>query len=232
MKKNNHFTSYEFIADNIREKIEENIYQPDQRLPSVVELCAEYSASDSTIRKSLDILKKEGYIYSKRRVGLFVSSMDQKQYIMQFNEFDNLKVSIDNQEICQFIRNNQDNSIPDPRFSGKKSIACFRKFYAGSFPVIYRIDHLLSKANVTPKISSAEKWINEMDLVLDSAAVNKKICLQIEKPSQEIIQEMILSDESIVCKIKREYFTENSVFIGFSLLYIATYDIKLQIREK
>lgn len=51
MTVNNHFTAYELIASDIREKIEENIFKPEQRLPSVLELCSEYNASDSTIRK-------------------------------------------------------------------------------------------------------------------------------------------------------------------------------------
>ena len=50
MTVNNHFTAYELIASDIREKIEENIFKPEQRLPSVLELCSEYNASDSTIR--------------------------------------------------------------------------------------------------------------------------------------------------------------------------------------
>lgn len=232
MKKAKHFTSYEYIADDIREKIEKDIYEPEQRLPSVVELCNEYNASDSTIRKSLEILKKEGYVYSKRRVGLFVSSVEEKKYLLQFNEFESLKVAVDRCEISGFEKIQNRGKIPDARFMDKGAIICHRKFFSNAFPVMYKIDYLLSKANVSVQTKNAESWIKEMDMVLEGGATKKKIDIKIIRASESIRKEMILSDDSVLYEVKREYYTNQHFFMGFSLIYIASYDINFQIREK
>lgn len=43
---------------------------------------------------------------------------------------------------------------------------------------------------------------------------------------------MILAEESILYKIRREYYTEKKSFVGLSEIYVANHDLKLQIHEK
>ena len=61
------------IADEIRSQIENGQYPEDSRLPSERELCDEFSVQRLTVRSSLQILKYEGYIYSKNRSGYYVA---------------------------------------------------------------------------------------------------------------------------------------------------------------
>ncbi|WP_339622927.1 GntR family transcriptional regulator [Eubacterium sp.] len=229
---NNHFTAYELIASDIREKIEENIFKPEQRLPSVLELCSEYNASDSTIRKSLDILKKEGYIYSKKRVGVFVSSIEEKRFILKFNEFSNLKEPVTGYKLVMFKKGPDNKKVKDSRFYHKKYIECHRIYTAGAFPVLYKIDYILYNAHMRLKSINAEKWIGEMDLVMESPAIYKKLSLKIDLGKEEIRKAMILAEESILYKIRREYYTEKKPFVGLSEIYVANHDLKLQIHEK
>ncbi|ALU14352.1 GntR family transcriptional regulator [Eubacterium limosum] len=232
MTVNNHFTAYELIASDIREKIEENIFKPEQRLPSVLELCSEYNASDSTIRKSLDILKKEGYIYSKKRVGVFVSSIEEKRFILKFNEFSNLKEPVTGYKLVMFKKGPDNKKVKDSRFYHKKYIECHRIYTAGAFPVLYKIDYILYNAHMRLKSINAEKWIGEMDLVMESPAIYKKLSLKIDLGKEEIRKAMILAEESILYKIRREYYTEKKSFVGLSEIYVANHDLKLQIHEK
>lgn len=232
MTVNNHFTAYELIASDIREKIEENIFKPEQRLPSVLELCSEYNASDSTIRKSLDILKKEGYIYSKKRVGVFVSSIEEKRFILKFNEFSNLKEPVTDSNLVIFKKGPDNKEVRDPRFYHKKYIECHRIYRAGAFPVLYKVDYILYNAHMCLERINAEKWIGEMDLVMDSPAIYKQLALRIEMGEEKIRQAMILAEESILYKIRREYYTEKKSFVGLSEIYVANHDLKLQIHEK
>ncbi|WP_195268774.1 GntR family transcriptional regulator [Eubacterium sp. 1001713B170207_170306_E7] len=232
MTVNNHFTAYELIASDIREKIEDNIYKSEQRLPSVLELCSEYNASDSTIRKSLDILKKEGYIYSKKRVGVFVSSIEEKRFILKFNEFSNLKEPVTASEILKFGQGQENRDAKDLRFSDKKHIVCHRIYYAGAFPVLYKIDYILYNARMRLESINAEKWIEEMDLVMESPAIYKRLALKIEMGVPDIREAMILAEESILYKIRREYYTEKKSFVGVSEIFVANHDLKLQIYEK
>ena len=69
------------IADEIRSQIENGQYPEDSRLPSERELCDEFSVQRLTVRSSLQILKYEGYIYSKERKGYFVSELHYPHYI-------------------------------------------------------------------------------------------------------------------------------------------------------
>ena len=232
MTVNNHFTAYELIASDIREKIEENIFKPEQRLPSVLELCSEYNASDSTIRKSLDILKKEGYIYSKKRVGVFVSSIEEKRFILKFNEFSKLKEPVTGYKLVMFKKGPDNKKVKDSRFYHKKYIECHRIYTAGAFPVLYKIDYILYNAHMRLKSINAEKWIGEMDLVMESPAIYKKLSLKIDLGKEEIRKAMILAEESILYKIRREYYTEKKSFVGLSEIYVANHDLKLQIHEK
>lgn len=231
MTVNNHFTAYELIASDIREKIEENFYKPEQRLPSVLELCSEYNASDSTIRKSLDILKKEGYIYSKKRVGVFVSSIEEKRFILKFNEFSNIKEPVTTSQILIF-KESDSKANEDRRFQNKKHIVCHRIYNGGAFPVLYKVDYILYNARMRLESIDAQKWMEEMDLVMESPAIYKRLSLKIEMGEPEIRQAMILAEESILYKIRREYYTEKKSFVGVSEIFIANHDLKLQIHEK
>lgn len=231
MSRKNVFTSYEVIASDIRERIEEGFYLPEDRLPSVIELCNEYNASDSTIRKSLNILKKEGYIYSKKRIGVFVSSIKDKRYILKFNELENSKTPIDAAALLSFCYQPQ-KKINDPRFEHKKYIQCTRLYSADSFPVVYKTDYILYSAHFTPNRINAEKWIEQMDLVLNSSEIKKQITITIVKNEKEVRDAMILADDTILYKITREYTTPEGRFIGKTEIFVANYDIKIKIYEK
>ena len=82
------------------------------------------------------------------------------------------------------------------------------------------------------KSINAEKWIGEMDLVMESPAIYKKLSLKIDLGKEEIRKAMILAEESILYKIRREYYTEKKSFVGLSEIYVANHDLKLQIHEK
>lgn len=72
------------IADEIRSQIENGQYPEDSRLPSERELCDEFSVQRLTVRSSLQILKYEGYIYSKNRSGYYVAKRRITKYLKEF----------------------------------------------------------------------------------------------------------------------------------------------------
>lgn len=65
---------YATIYNKIRNSIFSGILQPGAMLPSENQLCLEYSVSRETVRKSLQLLSKEGLIHSRAKVGYFVSA--------------------------------------------------------------------------------------------------------------------------------------------------------------
>lgn len=61
------------VAAVIAERIADGTYPPGSRVPSVVELSAEFEIAASTAQKALAQLKKDGLIRAEVGLGSFVS---------------------------------------------------------------------------------------------------------------------------------------------------------------
>jgi GntR family transcriptional regulator len=63
---------YKQIADDLRAKIEQKVYEPGTKLPSETELMAEYDAARLTIRHAISILATEGLTEARHGKGVYV----------------------------------------------------------------------------------------------------------------------------------------------------------------
>jgi GntR family transcriptional regulator len=63
---------YHQVANDIRERIASDQWQPGQRIPSEAELVGAYAASRITIRQALSVLSQEGLVVRERGRGSFV----------------------------------------------------------------------------------------------------------------------------------------------------------------
>ena len=63
---------YQLIANDIRDKIMQGIYQPDDQLPLTGQLETSYQASKMTIKRALDHLEAVGIIVKRSGCGTFV----------------------------------------------------------------------------------------------------------------------------------------------------------------
>lgn len=61
------------LADVIKSRIIDGSLKPDDKIPSVRELAAEYEVNNNTVMRSVELLSGEGIIYQKRGMGYFVS---------------------------------------------------------------------------------------------------------------------------------------------------------------
>ena len=64
---------YEQIVERIELLILKGVYEGDSQLPSVRQMAADLSINPNTIQKAYAILEKDGYIYSVKGRGNFVS---------------------------------------------------------------------------------------------------------------------------------------------------------------
>lgn len=64
------------IVDNIKELIATGVMASEDRIPSVRELAAEITVNPNTVQKAYHILEQQGYIYTSRGRGTFVSEGD------------------------------------------------------------------------------------------------------------------------------------------------------------
>lgn len=66
---------YYDLMEDLRKQILSGEIKPGEKLPSENELSAEYEVSRQTVRKALQILQNEGYIYAEHGRGTFCSEM-------------------------------------------------------------------------------------------------------------------------------------------------------------
>lgn len=63
---------YRQVADVLRRRIESGEIPPGRRIPSLVELEAEFDVARDTLRKAVQVLKDEGYVQTVVGLGVFV----------------------------------------------------------------------------------------------------------------------------------------------------------------
>jgi GntR family transcriptional repressor for pyruvate dehydrogenase complex len=69
----------EIVFERMERSIKSGSYQPDERLPTELELSAEFEVSRPVVRDALKRLRERGLIYSRRGAGSFVRSIGLKQ---------------------------------------------------------------------------------------------------------------------------------------------------------
>jgi len=69
-------TLYKKLYDDILQNIKAKKFIDTNRLPSENELSKEYGINRHTVRHALGLLKEDGYIYTKKGVGNFVSTIE------------------------------------------------------------------------------------------------------------------------------------------------------------
>ncbi|MFP7692274.1 transcriptional regulator GmuR [Bacillus subtilis] len=63
---------YEIIANEMRNRIKNNVYPIDQPIPDEVSLAKEFNSSRMTMKRALDNLVAEGLLFRKRGHGTFI----------------------------------------------------------------------------------------------------------------------------------------------------------------
>jgi GntR family transcriptional regulator len=78
---------HEQISDWLREHIEQGTYDVDERLPSEKELGERFDVSRVTVRRALQTLESEGYIYRRQGLGSFVKERRAAQGLVRLTDF-------------------------------------------------------------------------------------------------------------------------------------------------
>lgn len=79
MKFDEHKPIYLQISDTICEKILNNEYPEDERIPSIRELGGSLGVNPNTVMRSYEYLKSMDIIYDKRGVGFFTAQNAKKE---------------------------------------------------------------------------------------------------------------------------------------------------------
>ena len=85
------FTTYQVVYEDLKDKILDKTFQPGEKLPSFSELCELYNVSNITVRKSIELLRQNGYVHSRPRVGNFVNEIKNEVYALRYNQRTSMK---------------------------------------------------------------------------------------------------------------------------------------------
>ena len=70
---------YKILAEELRQNILNNIYQPGDRLPSELELQEQFQISRQTVRNALELLERQGFVRSRQGSGTYVVDRDAEE---------------------------------------------------------------------------------------------------------------------------------------------------------
>ncbi|MEV0967791.1 GntR family transcriptional regulator [Microtetraspora glauca] len=68
---------YRQIANALRQRIKAGKIPPGRRIPSLVELEAEFGVARDTLRKAVQVLKDEGLVETVQGMGIYVVKPDE-----------------------------------------------------------------------------------------------------------------------------------------------------------
>lgn len=106
---------YEQIVDRFKDLIEKDVLKPNEQMPSVRSLSMELSINPNTIQRAYSELDREGYTYSVKGRGSFVSDISELMPKRVEEFYDQLDALIDkaktygisNEQIISHISNKQ-----------------------------------------------------------------------------------------------------------------------------
>src|SRR5689334_8470687 len=84
-------TKYVEIYEDLKKKIEQNVYEYQELLPSENTLVKEYDCSRNTLRRAIGNLANEGYVQTKHGKGVHVIYQDFKDNEYMFGETETFK---------------------------------------------------------------------------------------------------------------------------------------------
>ena len=215
---------YIIIANTIREKIKNNEYVYGERLPYEHELCILYNCNKQTMKKSLAILVKEGFIVRRRGSGTYVK--DSKTispinyssviYTRPFtNLYNNLK-----SKVLEFSVIQADDFIASKLQIQKNDFVyhIIRSRYIHEKP--YSLEITYMPINVIPNLridhlqNSIYSYI-ENDLNLKIQSGHKKITSSISTPLEQ--KYLLLKKNEPYIQVEQIAYLSSGVIFEFSL---------------
>lgn len=77
---------YEQLKIALRERLDNHLIEPGERLPSEAELCNDYGISRITVRRAVDELVEEGYLERRQGKGTFVAQKRTEVTVMSVGQ--------------------------------------------------------------------------------------------------------------------------------------------------
>src|SRR5690606_22904007 len=150
---------YEQVAQAIRNRIQDGTYTLKSALPDQMQLCKEFDASRITIKRAVNLLIEEGYLYSRQGSGTYVmknalakSALD-SQYDVYTGLTDQLSDQIVTSKVIHFVMRNPLNEEADKLLLTEDDFIYDIQRVRYVDGEEYLIEHTLMPVNVIPNIN-------------------------------------------------------------------------------
>ncbi|HCX65829.1 MAG TPA: GntR family transcriptional regulator [Eubacteriaceae bacterium] len=223
---------YLTIVENMKAKINTGALKPGDMIKSENALCEEYNVSRMTVRKSLNVLASEGYIYSVPGKGNFVNEPNQDQYILYFNEMNSIENSIEETELL-------DVNIVKPSLEiifhlqipeQKRVVLIRRTLINEGRPVAYDTKYIPYYRGM-PIVEKEIHYATFPEIVAKKKsmfAINKELKIRAQKSSKALQKLLDLEEHEPVMAIEQRLLDENNKPIGWGVTYFKAESFHLQ----
>lgn len=219
-KSTEHTRVYEAVYRNLRSQIFSGRYHPGDLLPSESQLCGTFHASRETIRKGLKALEQEGLIFSRPKVGYFVSTPNHSNVTLTFS---------DELVNCNSDYNDVHGIVPDEALQKKLQIDGNQKVIELSqitrngtgTPVAYDIKYVPYE-RAYPTVESEIRFAAFPDITLSkfsSFDYYIDIAITAVGAPEKIAQVMECPVGTPLLRLERTFIRQDGKHIGYSIQY-------------
>lgn len=219
-KKTEHSTVYEAIYNSLRNQIFSGKFRPGDLLPSENQLCSEFLTSRETVRKGLKALEREGLIFSRPKIGYFVSTPNHSEFTLTFSEeFDGYSVQYSDIH----------GILPDENIQRHLEISANQKVIelsqitrnAAGEPVSYNVKYIPYE-RAYPSVESELRFAVLPDITLAKvASFDYYIDIQMSAvgANEKVAQRLQCPEGTSLLLIERIFIQQNGKRIGYSMQY-------------
>lgn len=219
-RKSEHSTVYAAIYNQLRSQIFSGKFHPGDLLPSEHQLCSEFGASRETVRKGLKALEQEGLIYSRPKIGYFVSTPDHSDFTLTFTE---------NLEGCTTRYSDIHGILPDKNLQGKLEIDANQKVIEliqitsnASGEAVALDMKFVPYERAYPSVESEMRFAVLPDLTLSKVASFEyytTIQVRAVGATERVAQALQCAAGTPLLLIERTFIRQNGKRIGYSMQY-------------
>lgn len=237
MKTQKIISKYKIIENDIIDKINLEIYLPDQPLPTEYELTEIYHCSRVTVRQALCNLENRGFIRKEHGSGSFVNktkTIQRTPQLKSFTEdieelgkvpksvvhaFNILKAGNEMSRILNLSTNDQIYYIERTRFANDDPVLFERTFMSVALHSTLSMSHLLG---------SKFKYAKECNFKIDYAHQNISPIF----PSEYIAKELRIAVDQPIIRIINITYCEDGTVFDYTELYLHPELYQLNIVKK
>jgi len=209
------------IADALRQEIIGGTLNPGDLLPSESTICETYNVSRDTARKSLTKLEHDGLIYSKPKIGYFVSTPKHEDFTLSFME---------QLPGCDVRYRDIHGILPNEQVQKALQIPSTRKVIefsqvtrdAGGTPVAYDIKYIPYERSY-PSVESELRFAVFPDITFPRVtpyAYYTELSIRVSEVTSALAEILLCDPGEPLLVVERTFIEQTGARIGYAIRYL------------